>query len=152
MCTRCVPPCVPDVPQEKWGFIVVPQCVPCVPGVFKLKFFLENKTLFLRSPNMNSEKGVTHVTHVTHLPKWLIYNTIYCNTYGIPTCYKFVVPVTHCCAGARGTSRGPWSAIHDSFSLFHGFLLIKASWNNSDKPLRNESVNMSHESWIMARV
>ena len=36
----------------------VSSAVPAVPGVFKLKFFLENKTVFLRSPNMNSEKVV----------------------------------------------------------------------------------------------
>ena len=56
--------------------MVVPQCVTCVTGVFKLKFFLENKTVFKRSSNMNSKKGVTHVTHWVKL---LIYNTIVCN-------------------------------------------------------------------------
>jgi|TARA_R110002111_G_scaffold147349_1_gene214178 hypothetical protein len=44
----------------------VSSAVTGVTGVFKLKFFLENKTVFLRSPNMNLEKGVTSVTSVTN--------------------------------------------------------------------------------------
>ena len=51
---------------------------------------------------------------------------------------------------ARAADRGARCMIRSVF--FMGFLLIKASWNNSDKPLRNESVNMSHESWFMVRV
>ena len=89
--------------------------------LFKLKFFLENKTVFKRSPNMNSEKAVTPVTPVTPWVKLLIYNTIRCHRYEVSTCDTFFVPVTPCYADARGTSRGPWSVVHDSFSLFHGF-------------------------------
>ncbi len=70
---------------------------------------------------MNSEKGATSATSATHWVKLLIYNTIVCSRYEVSTCYTFFVPATHCCAGARGTSRGPWSAMHDPFSLFHGF-------------------------------
>ena len=93
---------------------------------------------------MNIEKAATSATHWVKL---LIYNTIVCSRYELSTCYTFFVPATHCYAGARGTSRGPWSVIHDSFcTQFHAFLLIKASWNNSDKPLRNESVNMGRYS------
>ena len=67
---------------------------------------------------MNLEKAVTPVTPWVKL---LIYNTIPCHRYEVSTCDTFFVPVTPCYAGARGTSRGPWSAMHDSFSLFHGF-------------------------------
>jgi len=57
-----------------------------------LKFFLENKTLFLRSPNMNLEKGATPATSATPWVKLLICNTIVCSRYEVSTCYTLHNP------------------------------------------------------------
>ena len=59
-----------------------------------MKFFLENKTLFLRSPNMNLEKGATPATSATPWVKLLICNTIVCSRYEVSTCYTLLVPAT----------------------------------------------------------
>ena len=129
VCSTCVAPCVADVPQEKWGFIVVPQFVACVAGVFKLKFFLENKTVFKTSANMNSEK-VIHMLHMLHIELTYWYITLLCvaDTRFLPaTHFSFLLHIAVRAREARAADRSVFCMIRSVFCMirsvfFMGFL------------------------------